>query len=263
MSAPHPTPPAAAATDDDALAPRVVGGASLMVAWRLAGRTVLVVGGGAVAAGRVRQALEADAAVVVVAPALGPELAARHARGELAWRPRPFAPADLDGADLVLACLDDPALSAELAREARARRLPINCADQPERCDFWFTSQHREGPLQLALSTGGAGPGLGARLLRELAAALPPEAAPALARFTALRARVRAQSPGPRDSPRRMAWLTALARRWPWPALAALDDDALDALTADYLAGAAPAPPSPQPDAAPQHTPTDPIHRPS
>ncbi|KAJ2739428.1 Bifunctional dehydrogenase and ferrochelatase, partial [Coemansia sp. BCRC 34490] len=50
------------------------GGGSLIVAWQAKERSILIVGGGSVAAGRVFNALEADAQVTVVAPDLCAEL---------------------------------------------------------------------------------------------------------------------------------------------------------------------------------------------
>lgn len=64
---------------------KVQGGASLIVAFRLAGKRVLVVGGGAVAAQRVQRSLEADAEVLVVAPPAhrGAEVAVESGRDRL------------------------------------------------------------------------------------------------------------------------------------------------------------------------------------
>ncbi len=222
-------------------------GGSLVVAWRLAGRRGLVVGGGAVAGARVVAALDADAEVVVVAPALGASLRARRARGELVWRPRAWALDDLDGPGrpaVVLGCLDDGAESARLAQACRERGIPVNCADQPAACDFWFAAQVRRGPLQLAIATNGAGPALGARLKDRLAAALPDGVGPAIGAFGALRRALRAAAPAPAASPRRMAWLRTVARSWPWEALAALDAPAVAALAARFADGAPP-PPAP------------------
>ncbi len=213
------------------------GGGSLMVAWRLDGRRVLVVGGGKVAAGRVRLALEADAMVTVVAPALGAELRHRHAQGAFTWVPEAFHDDQLDGMELVLSCLDDVDESARIARLARALRIPVNCADHPPLCDFWVASVHREGPLQVALATNGQAPALGARLVRELVSALPTGVGTALEAFGRLRQAVRAEAPGPEGSSRRMGWLTDLARAWSWEDLAQLNDARIRDLAATFARG--------------------------
>ena len=84
----------------------------------LAGRRVVVVGGGAVAARRVASLREAGADLLVVAPSVGPDIAADVAR-----EPRGFEPADLDGAWLAVACTDDASVNAEVARAAAERRV--------------------------------------------------------------------------------------------------------------------------------------------
>lgn len=227
------------------------GGGSMMVAWRLDGRRVLVIGGGAVAAGRVRAAREADARVRVVAPRLSPELRHRWSAGEIDWRPDVFHDTDLDDVDMVLACLDDVDESARIAALARGRRIPVNCADIPPLCDFWFASAHRDGPLQLALSTNGQGPAIGARLLRELAGALPAGIGDALVRFGTLRQAIRQAAPAPEDSARRMTWLARIGRGWSWDALAALDEPTIAGLLDAFRRGE---PPPDDPGAATRRT---------
>ena len=85
----------------------------------LAGRTVLVVGGGEVATRRAERLAEAGALVVVVAPAAGARL--RELAAEV--REREFRPDDLDGAWLAAACTDVPAVNAAVADAAQARRV--------------------------------------------------------------------------------------------------------------------------------------------
>ena len=90
---PAPTPPSAAA--DTPVYP---------LSLRLAGRRVLVVGGGPVALRRVAGLRAADAEVVVVSPLLTPALADMAARGLITAHQHAYQPGDLDGAWLVLAC---------------------------------------------------------------------------------------------------------------------------------------------------------------
>ncbi|WP_375475063.1 uroporphyrinogen-III C-methyltransferase [uncultured Jatrophihabitans sp.] len=86
------------------------------------GRRVVVVGGGVVATRRARTLVEADADVLVVAPAVADELIELVAVGVQIAR-RPFADADLDDAWLAFACADDPAVNAAVAASAHARRV--------------------------------------------------------------------------------------------------------------------------------------------
>jgi uroporphyrin-III C-methyltransferase/precorrin-2 dehydrogenase/sirohydrochlorin ferrochelatase len=82
----------------------------------LAGRPVVVVGAGRVAARRIGALLEAGAVVEVVAPQVSDEV--RELGVQL--RRRPFVAADVAGAWLVFACTDDPEVNAAVAAAAQA-----------------------------------------------------------------------------------------------------------------------------------------------
>ena len=156
---------------------------SMMLAWRLDGRRVLIVGGGHVAEGRVNLALDAGARIHLVAPTISETLRSHADRGLLDWSEREVVPEDLDDMDMVLVAVDEPAASGASGDWARDRGIPVNVADEPDRCDFWFAATFRDGPVQVAISTNGASPGGGARLKRFFRSVLPKHAAPAIARL--------------------------------------------------------------------------------
>ncbi|KAJ3156994.1 hypothetical protein HDU89_002404 [Geranomyces variabilis] len=206
---------------------RVTGGASFLVGWRLAEKHVLIVGGGKEASGRVFFALDADACCTIVCPAdgLNDDVAARIANGELTHINRNFEDADLDDADMVLSCIDDHVESRRIATQCRKRRIPVNCADIPELCDFYFFAQARRGPVQIGVSTNGCGPRVAARLRDLLLEALPRQTQQAVERIGTLRRRIREQDPGSDSSSRRMTWLSRLSDTWSFDEMAALDDE--------------------------------------
>jgi len=175
----------------------------------LAGRRVLLVGGGVVARRKAEALLEAGADVVVGAPDLVPELARAVAEGRLAHRPGPFHPGWLDGAWLVIAATDDPEVNAAVAREAEARRLWVNVVDDAPRCTFQVPARVERGPLQVAISSRGEAPML-ARWLRER---LETELDPALGKLAewlgAKREALRARFP---DTARRRQVIETLIR---------------------------------------------------
>lgn len=86
----------------------------------LAGRRVVAVGGGPVAARRVRDFLAAGAEVQVVAPQLCPALA--ELVGEVTWHSRCYRDGDLEGAWLVHTATGDPLVDARVAADAERRR---------------------------------------------------------------------------------------------------------------------------------------------
>ena len=132
----------------------------------LAGRRVLLVGGGAVATRKAAALLEAGADVVVGAPVLSDALAQAVAEGRLGHRPGRFEPAWLEGVWLVIAATDDAEVNAAVAREAETRRLWVNVVDDAPRCSFQVPARVERGPLQVAISSRGEAPML-ARWLRE------------------------------------------------------------------------------------------------
>ena len=154
--------------------------ASLMIAWQLRDKRVLVVGGGDVASGRIGHVLAAGAEVTVVSPRAGLHPATKQhidASDRITYRDRTFVAADLDGADMVLTAIDDVAVSRAIAAQCRALRIPVNVADDPPCCDFYFGSQIRQGPLQILISTNGRGPKLANSIRRRIEESLPQEQA--------------------------------------------------------------------------------------
>src|SRR5438105_12657487 len=90
----------------------------------LAGRRVVLVGGGRVAAAKLRQLLATGADVRVVAPVVDEEIE----RAGVVIERRPFRPDDLDGAWFVVAAAP-PAVNGEVARAAGTRRIFVNAVD--------------------------------------------------------------------------------------------------------------------------------------
>ncbi|KAK4238318.1 putative NAD(P)-binding-domain-containing protein [Achaetomium macrosporum] len=222
--------------------PEVQGGGSLIIAWQIKGKKVLVVGGGEVAAGRILHCLNADANVTVVAPRarLNPEVAYRVAQKQVTHVDRTFEPADLDGADMVLVAVDDPAASTQIWKLCKERRIPANIADVPPECDFYFGSVHRDGPLQIMVSTNGKGPRLASLIRKFIAKQLPSDAGRAIERVGQLRVRLRQIAPRPEDGPKRMAWMTKVSDAYPFDEICGLSDEDIGNLLRFYPAGKVP-----------------------
>ncbi|MGC5020600.1 uroporphyrinogen-III C-methyltransferase [Micromonospora sp. DT47] len=122
---------------------------------RLAGRRVVVVGGGAVATRRVPALLDAGADVFLVAPELTPALHAQADAGRLHWAPRRFAPDDLDGAWLVQVAVDDPVAAASVSAAAAERRIFCVRADDRAAATAWTPAVTRHGAVTVAVLGGG------------------------------------------------------------------------------------------------------------
>jgi len=126
----------------------------------------LVVGGGKVAARKAAGLLAAEAQVVVISPVLCEQLELLAERGDVQVMRRGYRSGDLEGTFLVIAATDDPDVNHRVWEEAQARGILINAVDDPEHCTFIAPAVVRQGPLTLAISTGGRCPAL-ARHLRE------------------------------------------------------------------------------------------------
>ncbi|KAK3380721.1 putative NAD(P)-binding-domain-containing protein [Lasiosphaeria ovina] len=222
--------------------PEVQGGGSLIVAWQVKGKRVLVVGGGEVAAGRIINCLNADALVTVVSPSLGlnPEVAHRVAQKQVAHVDRKFEPSDLDGADMVLVAVDDSQASTAIWKLCKERRIPANIADVPPECDFYFGSVHRDGPLQIMVSTNGKGPRLASTIRKFIARQLPGDAGRAIETVGQLRVKLRQLAPRPEDGPRRMAWMTQVSDAYTFEEMCGLTEEDMNNLLRYYPSGRVP-----------------------
>jgi uroporphyrin-III C-methyltransferase/precorrin-2 dehydrogenase/sirohydrochlorin ferrochelatase len=132
----------------------------------LAGRRVLLVGGGVVARRKAEALLEAGASLLVGAPALEPVLSRWAAEGRFTHLDGRFVPEWLEGAWLVIAATDDVEVNAQVAAEATARHIWANVVDDAPRCSFQVPARIERGPLQVAISSRGEAP-MVARWLRE------------------------------------------------------------------------------------------------
>jgi uroporphyrin-III C-methyltransferase/precorrin-2 dehydrogenase/sirohydrochlorin ferrochelatase len=89
----------------------------------LAGRRVVVVGGGMVAGRRLPRLVSSGARVEVISPAATPSVEALAAKGTVTWHERPYEDGDLDGAWYVLCCTSDPQVNEAVSAEAERRRV--------------------------------------------------------------------------------------------------------------------------------------------
>jgi uroporphyrin-III C-methyltransferase / precorrin-2 dehydrogenase / sirohydrochlorin ferrochelatase len=121
----------------------------------VAGRRVVVVGGGPVAARRVLSLVEAGADVEVVSPYLCETLAELIADGRAQWHPRAYADGDLDGAWLVHTATGDRLTDDSVAASADGLRVWCVRADDAGRSSAWTPAIARIGDVLVAVTGGG------------------------------------------------------------------------------------------------------------
>lgn len=162
------------------------------VALQVSGRLCLVVGGGAVGARKAAALADAGAEVRVVSPTLCADAMILVNDGRAKHIAEPFSGAHLGGVFLVIAATDNPAVNAEVARAAKERGLLVNMAapgdgSDADSGDFATMATVRRGDLLLAVTTGGAGPSLSAKIRRELSATFGEEWEPTVALLSEMR----------------------------------------------------------------------------
>ncbi len=138
------------------------------VALDVAKRPCLVVGGGPVAARKARNLLECGASVTVIAPALSAEMEALVSSLHTVERRR-YEPGDATAFRLVVTATGIPDVDTAVFSDADAAGVWVNSADDPAHCSFILPAVHRDGPVTIAVSTGGLSPALSSWLRTRLA----------------------------------------------------------------------------------------------
>ena len=121
----------------------------------VAGRRVVVVGGGPVAARRTRALVAAQADVYVVTPSLCEDLTDLVSDGLVTWEPRDYATGDLVGAWLVHTATGDRLTDDLVSTDAEAARTWCVRADDASRSAAWTPAVTRAGDVTVAVTAGG------------------------------------------------------------------------------------------------------------
>jgi uroporphyrin-III C-methyltransferase/precorrin-2 dehydrogenase/sirohydrochlorin ferrochelatase len=155
---------------------------------RLAGRRVVVVGGGQMASAKVQGLLPTGARITVVAPLVRPEIA----EAPVDVVRRGFTPSDLDDAVLAVAAAT-PEVNRQVSRAGEERRVFVNAVDHPDVCSAFAAGIVRRGGVTLAVSTAGLAPALAGLLREALEVVLPEDLDRWVGAAHALRQRQRAE----------------------------------------------------------------------
>lgn len=168
----------------------------------LAGRRVVIAGGGERAAQKARLFHDAGADLLIIARTISPEL--RREFGDRAGMlERAARESDFIGAVIAVIAEDDARKAGELAAAARLEGAFVNAVDRSELCDFFIPSIVDRGSVVVAISSDGAAPVL-ARKIRQRIEAILPARLGALADFArSFRVAVAGKLPPPA---RRLFW---------------------------------------------------------
>jgi precorrin-2 dehydrogenase/sirohydrochlorin ferrochelatase len=138
---------------------------------------------------KVKELLEAEARIRVIAPAATDQIAAWSQAGRLEWVGRAYEDGDLREAFLAVS-VADAKTNAQVFEEAETHRTFCNAVDDIEHCNCYASAVVRRGPLQIAISTAGKSPALAQRLRKELEEQFGEEYAPWVTRLGEIRSRL-------------------------------------------------------------------------
>ena len=122
---------------------------------RVAGRKVVVVGGGHVATRRAHALVDAGADLTVVSPTLTARLTELADQGRITWEQRAYEDGDLDGAWLVQTATADAATDDGVAADAEAKAIWCLKGGDPEAATAWTPAVARIDDVLIAVSGGG------------------------------------------------------------------------------------------------------------
>lgn len=141
----------------------------------LQSRQAVVVGGGVVAAQKIKGLLAAEIQVKVISPRFVSDLRTWFEEGKINLIQRDFQEGDLEGAYIVIAATDDLTVNHAVWAEAQRRNCLINVVDDPDHSNFILPAIVQRGNMRIAISTGGSSPALARRLRERLEEIIVPE----------------------------------------------------------------------------------------
>lgn len=189
-----------------------------------------MVGGGPVAARKARGLLDCGAVVTVVARQLSGPMAELAGATELTVEQRAYRPGEAAGYRLVVTATGVADVDAGVFADAEAAGVWVNSADDHDHCTFILPAVHRDGPITVAVSTGGRSPALATWLRARLAV----QAGPGLGQLAELLTEARAQLRATGRSTEEVDWASLLNGPLPSLVLEGRFDDARS-LIADAL----------------------------
>ena len=155
----------------------------------LAGKNILLVGAGAVAARKLLSLTDRKAKITILASQVSPAVL-KQAKGRVAKiLKRAYKKSDLKGRDLVFALTQDATLNQKIASACAKRGVLCNSATEASQ-SFLMTSFFERGDLVLAVSTRGAVPFLAKAVRRHLEKLFDASWALRVVRLKSLRARL-------------------------------------------------------------------------
>ena len=122
-------------------------------------KSILIVGGGYVALGKLEHLLNFSSNITLIARDFSDKVKALIDENSLTYFKKDYQIGDAKGFDIVIAAIDDFSLQESIYFETRDYNNTLcNCVDLQKYCDFIFPAYIKKGDLTVAISTSGSSP---------------------------------------------------------------------------------------------------------
>jgi len=165
----------------------------------LAGRRVVVVGGGAVAARKSQGLLDAEARLVVIAERISDMMTALCADRSAELIKSRYSKDYLVGAVLAVAATNDHQLNKQIYKDCQELEILCNVVDEPQLCDFFVPAVVKRGDLQIAVGTEGDCPAYAGHIKNKLEKLFTEKHGEFLAELETARKQIFKDVPNPAD----------------------------------------------------------------
>src|SRR5690606_20545948 len=133
----------------------------------LEGKSVVVIGGGQVAFQKLKGLEHTKAHIKIVSPKISEVIKEWLKHHHAKWDCKHYDASDLEGADLIIAATDNREVHNQIRQDKKRHQLLLQ-VDNPACSDFILPAVLRRGKLSIAISTGGANPGLTRKIKNNL-----------------------------------------------------------------------------------------------
>lgn len=145
---------------------------------KLENLSVLIVGGGYVGMEKLDAVISNSPATKITLVAIQisdviKEIAKEYPN--IILKEKPYQISDLADNDIIIAAINETAISQQIVTDAKSKKILVNAADKPELCDFYLSSVVKKGNLKIAISTNGKSPTIAKRIKEVLNETFPDE----------------------------------------------------------------------------------------
>lgn len=121
----------------------------------LSDKNIVVVGGGNIAARRIKTLLSFTRNISVVAAQASPEVLEMGKTGQIDLKVRPVKRSDFSNAYMVIAATNDRKLNDDIYRVCKEEGIYVNVASDREKCDFYFPGIFMQDEIVVGITASG------------------------------------------------------------------------------------------------------------